>query len=83
MWLRDFLGEDIGNIRILLFGYDAKLDKTTTLGRLTDYKRAFTSRLLSYRQGIEQRPLILFGHSFGGTLISEVRYTRAELVDPL
>jgi hypothetical protein len=72
MWLRDFLGDDIPNVRVIIYGYDARLDRTTTISRLLDYRRSLLGQLLNYRRGIEQRPLILFGHSFGGTLISQV-----------
>lgn len=73
MWLRDFLGEDIPEVRILVYGYEARLDRTTTMSRLLDYRRSFLGQLLNCRRGMEQRPLILFGHSFGGTLIAQVR----------
>jgi hypothetical protein len=72
MWLRDFLGEDVPQVRILVYGYEARLDKTTTMSRLLDYRRSLLGQLLNSRRGMEQRPLILFGHSFGGTLIAQV-----------
>lgn len=40
-WLRDFLAEDLPNIRVVTYGYEARLDRTTTVSRLTDYRRAF------------------------------------------
>ena len=72
MWLRDFLGEDVPEARILVYGYDARLDRTTTMSRLLDYRRSFLGQLLNCRREMEQRRLILFGHSFGGTLIAQV-----------
>lgn len=75
MWLRDFLSEDVPGIRILTYGYEAKLDKTTTMSRLLDYRRSFVGDLITSRKGIEERPLILFGHSFGGTLIAQALET--------
>jgi hypothetical protein len=58
MWLRDFLGEDVDNIRILVYGYEARLDKTTSMSRLLDYRRSFLGQLLNCRRNIEERPLI-------------------------
>jgi hypothetical protein len=53
MWLRDFLAADVPTVRIIIFGYEARLDKTTTISRLIDYRRSFLGQLLVSRKGIE------------------------------
>jgi hypothetical protein len=53
MWLRDFLGEDVSNIRILIYGYEARLDKTTTISRLLDYRRSFMGELIGSRKEVQ------------------------------
>jgi hypothetical protein len=57
MWLKDFLGEDVPNVRIMVYGYEARLDRTTTMSRLVDYRRAFLGELSSCRRGDEVRML--------------------------
>jgi hypothetical protein len=57
MWLRDFLGEDMPNVRVMIYGYEARLDKTTTVSRLVDYRRSFLGELISCRRGNEVRML--------------------------
>jgi hypothetical protein len=59
MWLRDFLGEDVPGIRVMIYGYEARLDKTTTMSRLIDYRRSFLGELLSCRRGNEVRMLYI------------------------
>ncbi|KAH9215247.1 hypothetical protein DL95DRAFT_138948 [Leptodontidium sp. 2 PMI_412] len=53
MWLKDFLSEDVPGIRILTYGYEARLDMTTTMSRLQDYRRSFIGELVTSRKGIE------------------------------
>jgi hypothetical protein len=53
MWLRDYLGEDVPNVRILTYGYEARLDKTTTMSRLLDYRRAFLRDMIHLRRSLK------------------------------
>ena len=49
MWLRDFLPRDIQNVRILTYGYPAKLRGSGSHARLNDYTVAFLLELQHLR----------------------------------
>ncbi|KAF8539938.1 hypothetical protein BDD12DRAFT_980660 [Trichophaea hybrida] len=70
MWLKDFLPQDIKNVRIMTYGYDSSLvgsGRGDT--RLVDYRRNFIQQLENARSMVESRPIIFLGHSLGGILI--------------
>lgn len=46
MWLKDFLPNNIGNIRIMSYGYDTSLDNASI---------ADNSSMLDYRRGLVQQ----------------------------
>jgi hypothetical protein len=45
MWLRDFLPKDIPNIRVLIYGFDSKLEGKETTAGLSDYTTSFLQGL--------------------------------------
>lgn len=47
-WLRDFLAQDLPNLHVLTYGYESRLDKTTTVSSLVDYRRAFLRDMTSF-----------------------------------
>ncbi len=49
MWLRDFLPENIPNVRVLTYGYPAKLRGSGSHARLCDYTAAFLQELQHLR----------------------------------
>lgn len=61
MWLKDFLPEDVQNVRILTYGYESRLDKTTTMSRLLDYRRAFLREVVDSRGSVEVLPRLSEG----------------------
>ncbi|KAK1991103.1 hypothetical protein LX36DRAFT_753802 [Colletotrichum falcatum] len=73
LWLRDWLSDDIPNIRVLLYGYDTKLLKSNAKSSVEDLGRRFLESLTAFRTSdkTEHRPIILIGHSLGGLLIKE------------
>ena len=36
-WPRDFLGQSFGNLRVMTFGFDCRIDRDTSTSRLSDY----------------------------------------------
>ncbi|TDZ35774.1 Protein SERAC1 [Colletotrichum spinosum] len=73
VWLRDWLPEDIPNIRVMLYGYDTKLLKNDSASSIEDLGRRFLESLGTFRKSTntQERPIILIGHSLGGLLIKE------------
>ncbi|KAK8859532.1 Protein SERAC1 [Apiospora arundinis] len=73
LWLRDWLSDDIPKIRVLLYGYDAKLLKSNARSPVEDLGRRFLESLTAFRASdkTEHRPVILIDHSLGGLLIKE------------
>jgi hypothetical protein len=49
IWLRDFLPEDIPNIRVLLYGYDTKLPGSQSKQSIEDLGRAFLEQITAFR----------------------------------
>ncbi|KAJ5144591.1 ankyrin repeat-containing protein [Penicillium atrosanguineum] len=73
VWLRDFLPEDIPNIRVLLYGYDTTLLNSFSKQSIEDLGRIFLEQITAFRanDGTTRRPIIFIGHSLGGLLIKE------------
>jgi hypothetical protein len=73
-WPRDFLGNDLKTVRIISFGYEARLDRDTSTSQLSDWGGQLIRNLEMLRGKAEHqnRPLFLVGHSFGGTIINWV-----------
>ncbi|KAK7607481.1 hypothetical protein JOL62DRAFT_559391 [Phyllosticta paracitricarpa] len=75
-WPRDFLGQDINNVRTFTWGYDAEVVKffggnsELNLENLGD---SLLQGIARFRKDTpEDRPLILVGHSLGGIVIKQL-----------
>ena len=62
MWLRDFLPENIPNVRVLTYGYPAILRGSGSHARLHDYTTAFLQELQHLR--LEGDISVSFNKSF-------------------
>ncbi|SCV50309.1 related to ankyrin 3 [Fusarium fujikuroi] len=83
VWLRDALPSDIPNARILTYGYDTKLSKSTAFQNLTDLGRALQIDLEDIRDPNQPRSIMFIGHSLGGLVIKEaVRLFEEEPLGP-
>ncbi|KAF4955463.1 hypothetical protein FSARC_11830 [Fusarium sarcochroum] len=74
MWLRDYLPKDLqGRARILIYGYPSALQDGNNQSSLSDYSACFMQDLMGIRSqhGIQDRPLVLIGHSLGGLIVKK------------
>lgn len=83
MWLRDSLAKDFPNARILVFGYESRLEDPDSFQNLRDLGLNFRSAIATIRhytlyQNMSlypffnpKRPMILIGHSLGGIVIKQ------------
>ncbi|CVL05986.1 related to ankyrin 3 [Fusarium proliferatum] len=71
VWLRDALPSDIPNARILTYGYDTKLSKSSAFQNLTDLGRALQIDLEDIYDPNQPRSMLFIGHSLGGLVVKE------------
>ncbi|KAF3115249.1 hypothetical protein TWF103_011509 [Orbilia oligospora] len=73
MWLQDFLSKDsdLKYCRTMIFGYNTKYRATVKLW-IEDHVESLLTEINKARstQMEQRRPLVLIGHSFGGTIIT-------------
>ncbi|KAF3190601.1 hypothetical protein TWF788_008121 [Orbilia oligospora] len=81
MWLQDFfsIDNDLKDCRVMTFGYNTKYNAKAKVW-IEDYVKTFLTGLNKARDAQEEqrRPLVLIGHSFGGTII-EHAFVKASL----
>ncbi|KAF3178301.1 hypothetical protein TWF788_007480 [Orbilia oligospora] len=81
MWLQDFLSQDkqLKYCRTMVFGYDTKYDSKAQFW-IEDYVNILLTELNKARRREEERkrPLVLMGHSFGGTVLTHAYVTASE-----
>ncbi|KAH8585637.1 hypothetical protein B0O99DRAFT_559288 [Bisporella sp. PMI_857] len=73
MWLRDFLPEDVENIRVLLYGYNSKVDDSKSIQNVEDIAGTMLERLMNIRSATKTEgvPIIFLGQSLGGLVVQE------------
>lgn len=75
MWIRDSLLKDLPTARILLYGHDSHLSKSSSFQTLSDLGKQLQVAIHSirnYNTGTSpERPIIFLGQSLGGLLISQ------------
>ncbi|RVD88963.1 uncharacterized protein DFL_003126 [Arthrobotrys flagrans] len=73
MWLHDFISQDddLKYCRTMTFGYNTKYDAKAK-SWIEDYAENLLTELNKARstEAEQRRPLVLMGHSFGGTIIT-------------
>lgn len=73
MWLRDMLPKRSKDARILIYGYDTRLQKGDSVKNIHDIGDSFRHGMSTIRsQATVTRPLVILGHSLGGIVIKEV-----------
>ena len=83
VWLRDFLPRDVPNIRMLLYGYDTKLLRSSSKSSIRDLSRSFLESMRSFRMGTgtSRRPIVFICHSLGGLVIKEALCLAGSLLE--
>ncbi|CAG9999233.1 unnamed protein product [Clonostachys byssicola] len=73
IWIRDFLPQDLPNIRVLLYGYDTTLPGSHSKQSIADLGNSLMETVTAFRSKTQtlRRPIIFIGHSLGGLLIKE------------
>ncbi|KAI5789408.1 hypothetical protein FPQ18DRAFT_261729 [Pyronema domesticum] len=86
MWLRDYLREDLPQLRTMTYGYNSNL-QAHNVDTIMDYGLGFMEEIKKVRktEDEKERPLILIGHSFGGLLVAHslVKASFKKADDPL
>ncbi|KAI5843119.1 ankyrin repeat-containing domain protein [Morchella snyderi] len=70
MWLRHFFERDRPECRTMIYGYNSRL-REPGIHTLSDYSRGLLEEIYKAREGCEDRPVALIGHSFGGIIIAD------------
>ncbi len=72
MWLRDALPRDLPEARVLIYGYESKLDGSTSFQNLGDIVSKFRASLREIRRNVGQRrPFLFIAHSLGGLVLKQ------------
>ncbi|KAI0437727.1 hypothetical protein F4803DRAFT_570483 [Xylaria telfairii] len=73
VWLREYLPKDVPNQRVIIYGYNTKLQGARSKQSIGDLGARFMESITRFRADTEtsQRPIIFIGHSLGGLLIKE------------
>jgi len=70
MWLRDGLPRHLPTARVMIYGYESGLQRSTSVANLGDLASSLRIAIVGLLQSQKQR-VILIGHSLGGLLIKE------------
>ena len=58
MWLRDFLPQEIPNVRVLVYGYDTKLPGSQSTASIAELSRKFLESVKTIRKQKEVSLLV-------------------------
>ena len=70
MWLSDSLPQDWPTARVMIYGYESGLERSTSFANLGDLASSLRIAIMRLRSESKRR-LVLIGHSLGGLLIKE------------
>jgi hypothetical protein len=72
MWLRDDLPERLLGCRVIIYGYDSKLQNSQSFQDMPALSRRFTSLLEAIAPSFSpSRPIVMIGYSMGGLLLKK------------
>ncbi|KAN0067442.1 hypothetical protein V8E54_014532 [Elaphomyces granulatus] len=76
LWLQDFLPQDVKNIRVMSFGYNASAAFGNTTATIADHAKDLLTCLVDKREEEDEksRPIIFLGHSLGGIVIKQALF---------
>lgn len=81
LWLRDFLPQQFGTVRVMSFGYDSAYILSASITDINDASASLLDRLNGERQqgSARRRPIIFVAHSLGGIVVKRVGFSRYKL----
>lgn len=89
MWLRDSLPFDLTLdtsdqplARVMIYGYDSAVVGSKSMQNIEDLATKFNASLQKFANDSIIRPIILIGHSLGGLIIKQVRYSNSRVLLP-
>ncbi|KAN0086965.1 hypothetical protein V8E54_000653 [Elaphomyces granulatus] len=76
LWLQDFLPQDVKNIRVMSFGYNASAALGNTTATIADHAKDLLGCMVDKREEADEktRPIIFVGHSVGGVVIKQALF---------
>jgi hypothetical protein len=77
MWLSDSLPRDMPTARVMIYGYESRLQDSTSFANLDDLASSLQIAICRVLRS-EGKHLVLIGHSLGGLLIKEALIRIAE-----
>jgi hypothetical protein len=71
MWLSDSLHRDMPAARVMIYGYESELQRSTSFAHFGDLAGSLQIAISQLLRSEKKKRLILIGHSLGGLLIKE------------
>lgn len=78
MWLTKNLPRNMPTARVMIFGYESRLQRSTSLVQLDELASSLQGALSRLLCLDKKKPLLLIGHSLGGLLIKQALIRIAE-----
>jgi alpha-beta hydrolase superfamily lysophospholipase len=78
MWIRDDLAKHARGTRAIIYGYDTKLDGSSSFQNINDLAKQLIDQLHAYRQPASKAPIVFLAHSLGGLVVKQALRTLAE-----
>ncbi|KAI0972419.1 hypothetical protein F4678DRAFT_430226 [Xylaria arbuscula] len=70
-WIRDLLHDNVPNIRVMVFGYNAKRTNHSADLDFQDVATQLLAGMKRLRGDCEQRPVVFLAHSLGGLIVKK------------
>jgi len=82
-WLKDLLPQDVPNVRVMSYGYNASAAFGNTTADIVDHAKGLLSSLIDKREEDDEkrRRIIFVGHSLGGIVIKQALFQAS--IEPL
>lgn len=71
MWIRDELARSERGSRIIIYGYDTKLDNSNSFQNIPDLAKQLIDQLHGHRHPESDTPLVFLAHSLGGLVLKQ------------
>ncbi|KAJ4419054.1 hypothetical protein N0V82_005177 [Gnomoniopsis sp. IMI 355080] len=78
MWLADDLPKDLPTARVMIYGYESRLQGNNSVMQLDDLANSLRIVLRQLLESEDSKSILLIGHSLGGLLIKEALVSISE-----